>query len=164
MANSPLNGNPYDLSPPHRPVLGDVEYKPKSNAANEPPADPGTGLAAEEFQTIAALVVAAHRVIPALVVSVAWTGGAGTGYQIAEVASCNDAVVPSMIALDVLTPGHIQITWPSNMLPTKAFEPVADMNGATPLMIAAQSISNGVDVHIASWSGSADGPFTVFVG
>lgn len=164
MSNSPANGNPLDLAVPHRPGLDDVEYLPKNNAANLPPPDPRTGLAAEEFQVAAELIVAAHKVVPQLVISVSYTSGPGTGYSIAEFAQAGDTLSITDFSIFQPTTGHVYIHWPSSKLPSKAFEPVAMVNGDTPMMIACKTNGDGVSIHINSGAGSADAPFTVFVG
>lgn len=164
MPNSPDNGNPLNLPVPHRPGLDDVEYLPKSNAANLPPPDARTGLAAQEFQVCADLIVAANKVVPQLILSLSYTSGPGTGYSILEFAQAGDTLQTSDFSIFQPTTGHIYIHWPSDKLPSKAFEPVAMINGDTPMMIACQQNGDGVDIHIASGVGSADAPFTVFVG
>lgn len=164
MPNTPDNGNPLNLPVPHRPGLDDVEYAPKANSANLPPPDPRTGLSGPECQVMDQLIVAANKVIAQLIISVSYTSGPGTGYSIAEFAQAGDTLQQSDLNIFQPTVGHVYIHWPSSKLPSKAFEPVAMMNGDTPMMIACEPDGDGVSIHINSGAGSADAPFTVYIG
>ena len=159
MSSDPKNGSTYDLPVPRRPGIDDVEYLPKSNAADLPPPDPRTGLAAEEFQTSADLLIAANKVIPVLVLSLSYT----STYALEEFTAAGDNLVTGNFTVTKVTVGWCKITWPANSLPTFAAEPFPAINGTSPAMIAAHLITNGVEVHIDSGAGSADRPFSVAV-
>jgi uncharacterized phage protein gp47/JayE len=149
----------WDESPPRRPGLDDVGGGQKVNGIPAP--DPVRMLTAEDVNQFSAQIAGMGRVVAACKISVRFSAGAPVLYKFSAPGS--DVVSGTFTLTDNGT-GDTSIEWPANTFPTLVVEGEATVNGATPAMIAVETISNGVRVRTEDDTGTAvDVAFTVTV-
>lgn len=141
----------WDESPPRRPGIDDVGGGQKVNGVPAP--DPVRMLTAEDCNQTAAQIAAMGRVVGVCKISVRFSGGTPVLYKFSAPGS--DVETATFTITDNGT-GDTSITWPANTFPTLVVEAEAFVNGATPAMIAAESITNGVRVRTKSDAGVAN--------
>lgn len=152
------DANTFELLPPRRPGTDDLNGLAKEDEPGELP-DPRTMPSAAEWNTIGHLLLAAARVMPAAIFSVA--GGVSPSLLFFPNAR-TDLVIGTFTVTRNGT-GDISITWPTDTFPTAIARPVPGLN-AGPGMIHAVPITNGVRVFTYDSAGAAaDKDFTVQV-
>lgn len=151
----------FDESPPRRPSIDDLGGGAKVNDEVLPP-DPVRNATAEDFNQITKQVEASQRTLQAAVLTVRIGGGGAHSVQ-------QQGCQPSGKSTGTFTltdngVGDISITWPANTFPAALADPVASVTGATPAMIAAEKITNGVRVRTKDAANApVDVPFVVTV-
>lgn len=149
----------YKQVPPKRPGEADIINGTKENATSTvPPHMP----AAEEYMQMARQIAAMARTARLLRLTVDYT--AGVPYLVELVCMRDDLVLGDFTVTDNGV-GDVSITWPVDKLPASSTRPLPGINQATPGMISAVAITNGVHVRTQSnLAVDADIPFTVEVG
>jgi len=148
----------FDESPPRRPGLDDVGGGQKVNDGGTP--DPVRDPTAEDANQTALQLVALGKVMPVALLSVANSGAPALDRQ-----SCAPTA-PSLLTFTVTDNGvgDTSITWPAGTFPAPVAKPRAYVTGATPALIAAEAITNGVRVRTRDAAGApVDVPFDVDV-
>lgn len=159
----------WEQATPHRPGTSDLLNGTKTNkTASVDPKNP----AAEEFNQLAAQVVALAGMIPLLRISVSFSAGAPVIVGLKTVRT--DIVAGTNVLTDVTiarTPagggaGDITISWPASKFPASETRPIVSLNGInlTSRAPSAVLVTNGVRVRTtASDATITDMDFTVEV-
>jgi hypothetical protein len=110
----------YDLVPPKRPGLGDLQMALKGNSGAGIHRDPRFPWA-EEFNQQAAQIAAMSRVNPVALLHVGYVSGVPS---VIAVTGCGSRVVSSVFAVDPVSTGIRDVTWPADTFPPQLLPPI----------------------------------------
>ncbi len=108
-------------------------------------------------------LAAQGKVVPALIVSVRFSGGAPSVYKFT---TPGDNLVLADITVTDNGDGDTTLSWPANKLPVSVAEPMASINGSTSALAPAAEMPTALSVRVRTWNASgvaADRAFTVQV-
>lgn len=139
----------FDESPPRRPSLNDLGGGAKQNDDVAP--DPVRDATAEDFNQMSKLLAALGRIMPVAQLSVTITAGA----HVLERVSCAPSApgLPTFALTDHGV-GDISLTWPPGTFPPALARHRAYVTGATPALIAAETLVDGVRVRTRDAAGA----------
>lgn len=140
----------YDQSPAHRPALSELGGGAKVNGTPAP--DPVRMYTAEDCNQTAQQIAAIGRVMPVALVQVEQSAGA---YTLVAVSCAPSTPTTSTFTLTKNGTGDVSITWPAGTFPSAVAKARAHVTGATPLMVAAEPVANGVRVRMKNDTGTA---------
>lgn len=131
----------YDLIPPRRPSIDDLQLDDKVDDDVDPPTDPAMPTADEANQQ-ADQIAAAHKVLSLALVSVQITAGTPSVVQ--------SSVMPSAVPVWTVTdngPGDTTITWPAGSFPSAVVPAGAWLTQDVDATITCLAVANGVRVR-----------------
>jgi hypothetical protein len=141
----------YDIVPPRRPSLDDLGGVGFLDDQVYPP-DAITMPHAKEMNQAHRQELAAHSVIPVLVLDIQFSAGTPS---LAAFKCCSTIPVTGTFTFVDNGTGDTSITWPANTFPTPAYRPHGGITGATIGQISVEAIANGVRVRTANSAGAA---------
>lgn len=107
-------------------------------------------------------LAAQGKVVPALIVSVRFSGGTPSVYKFSTPGSNMEL---ADLTITDNGDGDTTIAWPTNTLPASVAEPMAAINGTSSGMISVETVS-ALSVRVRTWNAAgsaADRAFTVHV-
>ena len=148
----------FELATPRRPTISDVGGGAKQDDSAYPP-NPVTDPAAADYNQMSLLAVRAASVQPVALLSVHYATSAAT---ITSLACVNTNVAASGFTLTQNGNGDVSITYPANAFPSAAAaDPDASLTGATPALIACETISSGARVRTSQMYSLGGGHFSL---
>lgn len=152
----------WDLVPPRRPGLDDLQVVPKSQPAGLPAPNPAFGPTAEEDNQKSEQIAAGMKVTPVVVLSLIYDTTSAI-FELSQFACPGDNPQVSTFAVATNGTGDGQVTWPAQTFPGAAAGPAISVNGADPAMACIQPIVNGVRWRTEDAGGPINVPVTIVV-